>query len=447
MKKKKSYTQEQQDLLKTYACYARFYEMTVGGETYNCRDVLDIIRKEPVVQPDPQKLLAKEVDAIFIMMNPGSSEPKDKENNGRKMTEAEPDDTQFQLMRVMENKKNWQHVRVLNLSDLRNPESGSFYKLFKNVESLNGKKHSIFNDSRKGALNEFWMLKENAPIIAAWGVDDNLNSLTAQCIQYLKSVTVKPIGWLKPRTKNRFYHPYSRVDKKNPSAWVRIVLEDIGGNKMKTLDEIYGEIWRKENGFDWQYYDRMSWNNKDFPIDKKVAPKFIKKYFEVGGKIYAFDHDINKFLSKKEGKERSSHSVSLFFLGIFMEKFIMGQKQTKPDFRYMWFLTSLYHDMGYFDEIEKIDSIDDDSLLVLDNFKYYKHFSEKLIKRYYYYRKSKDGGKVTDHGIASAIKLYSRLTKNYETVKNSINPSKIKDKDTENESFEKNGLVWRKKIV
>jgi len=223
MKKKKTYAKKHLYLLEIYTCYARFYEMTVSGK-YNCRDVLDIIRKEPVVQPDPQKLLAKKMDAIFIMMNPGSSEPKNKNNNGRKMTEAEPDDTQFQLMRVMD-KKNWQHVRVLNLSDLRATPCKEFYKKLREVAEIpSGEEHSIFTTSRRKNLEKIWMLKDNAPVVAAWGVADDLDALIAQCMNYLNRKNVKPIGWLKSKTNDRFYHPWPRNEKAQQD-WINNILE------------------------------------------------------------------------------------------------------------------------------------------------------------------------------------------------------------------------------
>ena len=41
-------------------------------------------------------------DLMVVMMNPGSSEPIDKNYNGRKETLAKPDKTQEQIMRIMD---------------------------------------------------------------------------------------------------------------------------------------------------------------------------------------------------------------------------------------------------------------------------------------------------------------------------------------------------------
>ena len=78
-------------------------------------------------------------DSLVIMMNPGGSEPMKKsvENlytykninlladslkSGDDIVKTKPDRTQYQIMRIMEWQQ-WSHVRVINLSDIRNPKS------------------------------------------------------------------------------------------------------------------------------------------------------------------------------------------------------------------------------------------------------------------------------------------------------------------------------------
>lgn len=52
-------------------------------------------------------------------------------------------------MRIMK-KQEWQHVRVINLSDYRNPKSNSFYSELKTLEKIDCKSvHSIFCEQRK----------------------------------------------------------------------------------------------------------------------------------------------------------------------------------------------------------------------------------------------------------------------------------------------------------
>ena len=54
---------------------------------------------------------------------------------------TQPDNTQYQVMRVAV-ACGWSHVRVLNLSDLRDPKSGSF------LERVN----ALEDDSRGGCI-------------------------------------------------------------------------------------------------------------------------------------------------------------------------------------------------------------------------------------------------------------------------------------------------------
>ena len=60
----------------------------------------------------------------------------------------------------------WQHVRVLNLSDLRCPKSGVFFKQFKELEGeLSFDAHSVFSDRRKDELG--MKLIDAVPVIRA----------------------------------------------------------------------------------------------------------------------------------------------------------------------------------------------------------------------------------------------------------------------------------------
>jgi len=48
---------------------------------------------------------------------------------------TKPDNAQYQIMRIMLLQK-WEHVRVLNLSDLRNGNSGNFSIEYKELKKL-----------------------------------------------------------------------------------------------------------------------------------------------------------------------------------------------------------------------------------------------------------------------------------------------------------------------
>ncbi|WP_272689744.1 hypothetical protein [Providencia sp. PROV033] len=68
-------------------------------------------------------------DLMVVMMNPGSSYPLDGIDNNFFQSEAQPDTTQQQIMRVMD-AVGFDYARILNLSDLRTPDSGQLYPFF-----------------------------------------------------------------------------------------------------------------------------------------------------------------------------------------------------------------------------------------------------------------------------------------------------------------------------
>ena len=120
---------------------------------------------------------------VFIMMNPGSSRPLAEVDNSIHaeaihdltitLVPAKPDTTQYQVMRVMHYFE-WRHVRVLNLSDLRCPQSGLFFKQFKGLEEEHlFDSHSVFSDRRTDELA--LKLTSGISVIRAWGVSPNLD--------------------------------------------------------------------------------------------------------------------------------------------------------------------------------------------------------------------------------------------------------------------------------
>ncbi|GDY11081.1 hypothetical protein LBMAG52_45690 [Planctomycetia bacterium] len=158
-------------------------------------------------------------DAVFIMMNPGSSRPLVDVKN-RIAAEAlhelpislvptKPDTTQYQVMRLMHHCE-WRHVRVLNLSDLRCSKSGEFFKQFKGLEDeASFDSHSVFSIGRKNELALKMTTDKTIAVICAWGVSAELDPLIERCTSRItKNKTIK--GLLKAGTTNKFLHPFLR---------------------------------------------------------------------------------------------------------------------------------------------------------------------------------------------------------------------------------------------
>lgn len=178
---------------------------------YNFRKFLNIVRKNSG-QDIP--------DLMVIMMNPGSSKPLDGNENNNCETEAIPDNTQDQIMRVM-NRCDFNFARILNLSDLREPKSSIFYK---KIDELKKQKisHSIFDKERNCDYEKLFV--KNVPVIFAWGVNENLFELAKMTIELIGEIT--PIGLKKNGYEYAYYHPLPQNNTKQ-KEWVEKITEMI----------------------------------------------------------------------------------------------------------------------------------------------------------------------------------------------------------------------------
>lgn len=205
-----------------YAVLGHFYSIQLpANEVVECRSVLEIIKKErtPAVH---DLVSALKPDAIFVMMNPGSSRPlvevenpihfKDMGALPISLVPTKPDTTQYQVMRLMEY-RNWHHVRVLNLSDLRCSKSPEFIRKFRDLEDrVEFQCHSIFSITRQIELSLKLTNRKNIPIVCAWGISDKLDPLITRCQSSLgkrKSI----IGLLKEPSTNKYFHPLPTLQR------------------------------------------------------------------------------------------------------------------------------------------------------------------------------------------------------------------------------------------
>lgn len=207
------------ELKKKFSVYGHFYFNDMGNEgRFACRSVLEIVSKNDSICKDD--ILNSLPDAVVIMMNPGSSVPLELEPcevysaaNIKTLTpkyvDTKPDITQYQIMRLMLLKK-WEHVRVINLSDLRTPKSS---ELFKTIKKMENRQHSIFSEERKSELASKLNRKKKAPVICAWGLDNSLLGLIDMAKQALQGIAV--IGFADNESSFQFRHasPQKKSDK------------------------------------------------------------------------------------------------------------------------------------------------------------------------------------------------------------------------------------------
>jgi hypothetical protein len=212
-----------QELKSKFGVFGHFYSVQVTlKRIVECRSVLEIV--ETVHAPAEASVLSdQEPDAVFIMMNPGSSRPLVEVDN-RILAEAihklkvsvvptKPDTTQYQVMRVMHYCE-WRHVRVLN----------QFMGL---EEDFSFDAHSIFSDRRKDELASKLINHKVIPVIRAWGVSPNLDPLIKCCTSKLtKAKTIR--GLMKEGTTNKFLHPLPSLQRQQ-ELWVNRMVEQCQG--------------------------------------------------------------------------------------------------------------------------------------------------------------------------------------------------------------------------
>jgi hypothetical protein len=204
------------ELKANYGVFGHFYSVEVNRtQVVQCRSVLEIV--EQAHTPREISLLSqRKPDAVFIMMNPGSSRPLVEVSNRIHADEihelpvslvpTKPDTTQYQVMRLMHYCE-WRHVRVLNLSDLRCSKSGEFFKQFKRLEEeASFDSHSIFSSRRKNELHVKLMKHKTVPVVRAWGLSVKLDPLIERCTpSMVRSKAVR--GLIKEGTTNKYLHP------------------------------------------------------------------------------------------------------------------------------------------------------------------------------------------------------------------------------------------------
>lgn len=225
------------DLKRKYDVFGHFYSVVVSQRRIvECRSVLELVEK-PHSPKEASVLSKRKPDAVFVMMNPGSSRPLVEVNNRIAADEihelpitlvpTKPDTTQYQVMRLMQHCE-WRHVRVLNLSDLRCSKSGEFFKQFRALEDASFDSHSIFSDRRKSELALKLTTDKSIPVIVAWGVSDKLDPLIERCkARIIRNRTIRRL--LKDGTTNKYLHPLPSLQKQKV-LWVkRMVARDIGG--------------------------------------------------------------------------------------------------------------------------------------------------------------------------------------------------------------------------
>lgn len=157
---------------------------------------------------------------------------------------------------------------------------------------------------------------------------------------------------------------------------------------MKTLYETISNYY-KYNNIDWNYY----LNDLAFPKNINDARKFIDDFFAYGGKSY-----LIRDILQESDPLRINHTLSVFFIGLLIKnssfrdlKIIDNDQNEIFEFSYLWFLVSLFHDMGYIQEKDWTYKFDyrkkskDFEKIMKENKIYYNHSFYKYLPFTAYY--------------------------------------------------------------
>ncbi len=215
-----------------YIVKGRFYRVNYKNQNIiPCRSVLEILAREY------EQLQSLEPDAFIVMENPGRSESLEiseghmdgplylstdtdlaRHIQNTILTKAKPDRTQYQIMRLM-NAYNWNHVRVINLSDIRTTNSNNMIELY---AQLNDDHLSIFSSVRELERINICQGILNKPIITAWGTSDGLRELAILAMSKLPD-HIKGLPGDKPY---KFLHPLPRKYGE-PRKWLERFINEV----------------------------------------------------------------------------------------------------------------------------------------------------------------------------------------------------------------------------
>lgn len=221
------------DLKCKFDVFGHFYSVQVApNRLVECRSVLEIVDRDHAPKMSAT-ISNRRPDAVFIMMNPGSSRPLTEINNRIhakaihelpiSLVPTKPDTTQYQVMRLMHYCE-WRHVRVLNLSDLRCSKSNEFFRQFKALEAeLSFDAHSVFSDRRKDELALKLTKHQAVPVIRAWGVSEALDPLIERCTSKLAKAMIV-MGLMKEGTTNKYLHPLPSLQRQQVE-WINRMVD------------------------------------------------------------------------------------------------------------------------------------------------------------------------------------------------------------------------------
>lgn len=201
--------QSARELEKIFSTEAVFYKLKVDKESHLCRSVAAIRRIG---------FQTERTDALFVLLNPGKCLPMDGEDaipylagelDILPMLPAIPDNTMFQLMRLMQ-RMEWNHIQIINLTDLRTAKFNEYLDSQKLMKTHRDSRHSIFSIDRYPELLE--CVESAGVVIAGWGTKPQIipDADGANTILW----EIAEVKGLRYRLHPLYYHPFPWLQSK-----------------------------------------------------------------------------------------------------------------------------------------------------------------------------------------------------------------------------------------
>ncbi len=211
--------------------YGHFYNLEDTERPYCGRSTLEIVRPGVVGHSNVNSLLSRVPDFLVIMMNPGSSKPRDPDHVHNVQTtrgfsqeaplvRTVPDLTQRSIVQLMAHKE-LDHARVLKLSDIRQPRSPTFLRGV-TQDNPNIPAHSIFSEQRIEERKQR-LQAVRALVILAWGPDTRLRFLAQSGVDALPG-SFRRLGVRKHEHYHLYAHPWPRTAL-GREDWIHSILE------------------------------------------------------------------------------------------------------------------------------------------------------------------------------------------------------------------------------
>lgn len=188
---------------------AAFYKLQTHGEIQVCRSLVAIHRMGAE---------SKGVDALFVLLNPGKCLPIAGEDSIPMLSgevaelplmPATPDNTLYQLMRLME-RMNWNRVQVINLTDLRTGKFDEHKESQRFMKQCGDSRHTIFSMDRYVELLD--CMERADAVIAGWGTKSSIIPAAENAYSLLWEVA--DVRGLAYKTYPLYYHPFPWLQNK-----------------------------------------------------------------------------------------------------------------------------------------------------------------------------------------------------------------------------------------